>query len=111
MKTVYWMAMLAALVLLQPEARCRAEGVEEGVALAIIFDTSGSMKDRVPDAGGGRAPKYVIATRALARIADQIEAFRTHTTGTPRKIRPSSTCLAAPAAAKPSPSARSTPGR
>jgi len=61
--------------------------MEEGVALAIIFDTSGSMKDRVPDARGGRTPKYVIATRALACIADQIEAFRTNpAAGAPRKI-------------------------
>jgi len=86
MKTVLWMAMLAGLVVLQPEPCCRADGVEEGVALAIIFDTSGSMKERVPDAGGGKAPKFVIASRALSRIADQIEGFRMKTAAAPRKI-------------------------
>jgi hypothetical protein len=66
-------------------ARLRA--AEEGVALAIIYDTSGSMRDPVPDQNGGSAPKYVIANRALKAVADQIETFSTNTAaGTPRKI-------------------------
>ena len=57
------------------------------MALAIIYDTSGSMKDPVPDAHGGTAPKYVIANRALTRVADQIAAFQTNAPGgVPRQI-------------------------
>lgn len=62
-------------------------GAEEGVALAIIYDTSGSMKEPVRDASGGFAPKFVIANRALMAVAKQLQAFATNTVGgTPRKI-------------------------
>ena len=62
-------------------------GAEEGVALAIIYDTSGSMKEPVPDASGGSAPKYVIANRALLAVTRQLQAFATNSaTGAPRKI-------------------------
>jgi len=50
---------------------------EDGVALAIIYDTSGSMKDFVPDTAGKSAQKYVIANRALISIARQVQAFAT----------------------------------
>src|SRR5258708_20712260 len=60
---------------------------DEGVALAIIYDTSGSMKDPVRDQSGGFAPKYVIANRALVKVAKQIQRFSTNNaTGAPRKI-------------------------
>jgi len=59
----------------------------EGVALAIVYDTSGSMRDPVPDQNGGSSPKYVIANRALTAVARQIQTFATNTSsGTPRKI-------------------------
>lgn len=47
---------------------------EEGIALAIVYDTSGSMQETVPAADGGRAPKYVIANRALNNIIGRLEA-------------------------------------
>jgi hypothetical protein len=60
---------------------------EDGVALAIIYDTSGSMRDPVPDSQGQQSSKYVIANRALTAIARQIQAFATNSaTGAPRKI-------------------------
>jgi hypothetical protein len=60
---------------------------EEGVAVAIIYDTSGSMKDPVRDQSGKLSPKYVIANRALIAIAKQIQAFATNSSGgAPRKI-------------------------
>jgi hypothetical protein len=63
-------------------------GAEEGVALAIIYDTSGSMKEPVPDASGGSAPKYVIANRALLAVTRQLESFATNgVSGSPRKIQ------------------------
>src|SRR5207249_5974220 len=66
-----------------------AEGfaAEEGVAVAIIYDTSGSMREPVRDSAGNRTPKYVIANRALISIAKQIQAFATNAaSGTPRRI-------------------------
>lgn len=47
----------------------------EGIALAIVFDTSGSMKDSVQDKDGNQSPKYVIAKRALESVADRLDAF------------------------------------
>jgi hypothetical protein len=61
---------------------------EEGVALAVIYDTSGSMKEPVPDASGGTSPKYVIANRALLDVTKQLAAFTTNSaTGSARKIQ------------------------
>jgi hypothetical protein len=54
---------------------------EEGVALAIIYDTSGSMKDPVRDQTGKSSPKYVIANRALIAIARQVQTFATNSAG------------------------------
>jgi hypothetical protein len=60
---------------------------EDGVALAIVYDTSGSMRDRVRDESGGAAPKYQIANRALEAVTKQIQTFATNSAGgTPRKI-------------------------
>ena len=47
----------------------------EGVALAIVYDTSGSMKELVRGTDGKRAPKYRIANRALEHIARQIQEY------------------------------------
>ncbi|PWU08196.1 MAG: hypothetical protein C5B50_30050 [Verrucomicrobia bacterium] len=59
----------------------------DGVALAIIYDTSGSMNELVPDAAGGRTPKYVIANRALLAVASHIESFLTNnSSSSPRRI-------------------------
>jgi von Willebrand factor type A domain-containing protein len=78
---------LAVLVVIAPGAICLGATPEEGVALAIIYDTSGSMKENVRDKSGNPAPKYVIANRALASIARQIQAFATNTaSGSPRKV-------------------------
>jgi len=59
---------------------------EDGVALAIIYDTSGSMRDSVKDTNGKSAAKYVIANRALTAIARQIQAFATNSANGQRKI-------------------------
>src|SRR5579863_6684713 len=53
-------------------------GAEDGVAVAILYDTSGSMKEPVADATGGTAPKYVIANRALLAVTQQLQAFATN---------------------------------
>ena len=86
MKTILSLAVLTALVALEQCADCRAAD-EDGVALAIIYDTSGSMHDSVRDTTGRMSPKYVIANRALTAVAKQIQAYATSSTGgTPRRI-------------------------
>lgn len=59
----------------------------DGVALAIIYDTSGSMRESVRDTNGQQTAKYVIANRALVAVARQIQAFTTPKGGgEPRKV-------------------------
>jgi hypothetical protein len=48
---------------------------KDGIALAILVDTSGSMNDGVRDAGGGMRPKLEIARRSVAGVLGQVEAF------------------------------------
>jgi len=60
---------------------------EDGVAIAIVYDTSGSMNDPVKDEAGNASPKYLIANRALVAIANRIQTFATNSgSATPRKI-------------------------
>ena len=60
---------------------------DDGLALAIVYDTSGSMKEQVRDRNGKLTPKYVIANRALEAISNRIQTFATNaTTGGPRTI-------------------------
>ena len=60
---------------------------EDGIAVAIIYDTSGSMKQSVPDSNGRQTPKHVIARRAMESVVKRLQAFATNTTdGTTRKM-------------------------
>src|SRR4051812_13396948 len=84
-----WMMGLIFLTSGLPGARSlqAAPPVEEGVALAIVYDTSGSMQDNVPGPGGKYAPKYLIANKALTEIIRKVSAYQTNTpSGVPRKI-------------------------
>jgi hypothetical protein len=74
MKTILSLVIVSALAGVAPSTTCRAAD-QDGVALAIIYDTSGSMHDAVCDASGQRSPKYVIANRALKEVSKQIQAF------------------------------------
>ena len=47
----------------------------EGVAAAIVIDVSGSMNDRVTDAGGRRARKIDVARRAARDLVAQFVAY------------------------------------
>lgn len=86
MKIILSLAVMTALVALEQGTSCRA-AQEEGVALAIIYDTSGSMQRTVRDANGRSSPKYVIANRALAAVAKQIQTFAGGGAGgAPRKV-------------------------
>jgi VWA domain-containing protein len=87
MKPMASLAVLTVLLALQPCASCFAASDQDGVALAIIYDTSGSMKDPVRDQTGKYSPKYLIANRALLAITRQIQTFATNTAaGPPRKV-------------------------
>ena len=59
--------------------------VEEGLgaAVAILVDTSGSMKERAP---GDSRPKYVVAQEALAAMLDATDAFVARRPDFPIKI-------------------------
>jgi hypothetical protein len=86
MKIILSLAVMTALVALEQGTTCRA-AEEDGVALAIIYDTSGSMKDPVRDTTGRMSPKYVIANRALTAVAKQIQAYAKNSTGgAPRRV-------------------------
>ncbi len=47
----------------------------EGIAAAILIDTSGSMKDRVRDADGSMQRKIDIAQRAAVNLVDQFDKY------------------------------------
>src|SRR6266446_1138338 len=67
-----------------------AAPAEEGIALAIVYDTSGSMNDPVRGAGGKPEQKFVIASRAVAAVVDRLEkAAAGAPGGAPRKIHAS----------------------
>jgi len=59
--------------------------VDEGVgaAVAILVDTSGSMKEPAP---GDSRPKYVVAREALGTMLDATDAFRARRPDFPIKI-------------------------
>lgn len=70
---------VAALILAWQGLACRPAAepppAREGVALAIVYDTSGSMADSVGNAAGQPEPKYKIAARAADSIFDQLEVY------------------------------------
>ena len=69
---------------LEKAATYQAE-VEEGLgaAVAILVDTSGSMKERAP---GDSRPKYVVAQEALEAMLDATDAFIARRPDFPIKI-------------------------
>lgn len=54
-----------------------AEAPPPGVALEIVYDTSGSMLQKVRDADGKLTPKNVIARRAVRAVLDRLDAAST----------------------------------
>src|SRR5438093_13697923 len=88
MKIIPTLAVLTALTAMELSGAWRLIAAEEeGVALAIIYDTSGSMREPVRDTNGKPTPKYLIANRALESIANQIQLFATNKSAlAPRKI-------------------------
>lgn len=71
---------LATTVLLANSPLTSRAADEDGVALAIVYDTSGSMKDPVRTAEGKPAAKWIIGNRAVEQIVSRIERFATNAT-------------------------------
>jgi len=87
MKFIPSLAVLTALAVCAAGIAPLSAAEKDGVALAIVYDTSGSMKEPVRDQSGMSFPKYLIANHALIAVADHIQNFLTNSaTGTPRKV-------------------------
>jgi len=87
MATIRLVTILTTLAvrIASPAPLCAAQ--DDGLALAIVYDTSGSMKEQVRDRNGKLAPKYIIANRALEAISKHIQAFATNATSNgPRTV-------------------------
>jgi hypothetical protein len=92
-KTVLKMKVILKLVVLGVLAVTGLGGLRldaadtEGVALAIIYDSSGSMGESVRAKSGKSEPKYVIANRALQAVTQQLQTFATNSSGAPRNLQ------------------------
>ena len=87
MKLIQWITVPTAMAVLCASATTVFAADQDGVAIAIVYDTSGSMKQPVNDETGKPTPKYLIANRALIAIADRIQTFATNSpASSPRKI-------------------------
>src|SRR5687767_3883564 len=87
MKSVPFIALVWALTAAGGWTLSVSAAESDGVALAIVYDTSGSMKEAVADANGKATPKFVIANRALTAIARQVKHSATNSEGAPKKIQ------------------------
>ena len=87
MKSVPFIALVWALTAAGGWTLSVSAAESDGVALAIVYDTSGSMKEAVADANGKATPNFVIANRALTAIARQVKHSSTNSDGTPNKIQ------------------------
>ncbi len=86
-KMIRLATILGALAAISAGPTSTLAAGDEGVALAVVYDTSGSMRDNVPDSSGKPAAKYAIANRALESIARRVEAFATNApAGAARKV-------------------------
>ena len=87
MKLIHLISVLVTLAVLRVIATPVSAADEDGVAVAIVYDTSGSMNESVKDEAGKSSPKYLIANRALVAIANRIQTFATNgAAGSTRKI-------------------------
>jgi Mg-chelatase subunit ChlD len=74
--------MLWFCALLLSAALVRADS--QDIAIAIVYDTSGSMGSGVKGKDSGGEPKYVIGNRALGAIVTKLEKFAA---SSPRKVQ------------------------
>jgi hypothetical protein len=87
MRILFSVVLVTIGILLGPGLLVASAADDDGVALGILYDTSGSMSEAVPNSHGSTSPKYVIANRAVLAIVKQIQAFTTNgVTGAPRTV-------------------------
>ena len=87
MRVIFSVVLVTIGIFLGPGLSASSAADDDGVALGILYDTSGSMNEPVPNSHGSTSPKYVIANRAVLAIVKQIQTFATNgVTGTPRKV-------------------------
>jgi von Willebrand factor type A domain len=61
---------------------------EDGVAVAIVYDTSGSMGQAVKGSDGVSTAKHIIAKRALVNVLNRLQAYASSgTPGSPRVLK------------------------
>jgi Mg-chelatase subunit ChlD len=82
----YCLTVLAALSFWALGSAAVYAATDEGVAVAIVYDTSGSMRDSVANETGQATPKYLIANRALQAVTRQLAAFTTNSAGAARRV-------------------------
>lgn len=76
MSNLPWAAVWALVGLVVGLTPARAGAApEEGVALAVVYDTSGSMNDPVRDATGRQSSKHLVAQRALQSVVKRLQSF------------------------------------
>jgi Mg-chelatase subunit ChlD len=61
-----------------------SRAADDDLAVAIVYDTSGSMSAPVKDVNGQPTPKFTIGNRALENIVAQLEKFAAKS---PRKLQ------------------------
>jgi hypothetical protein len=84
-ESIALLAGLAVLGLAVPSTL--TVSADEGVAVAIVYDTSGSMKQTVRDSKGQMIQKHIIAKRAMESVVKRLQNFATNTTdGVARKM-------------------------
>lgn len=76
-RSLWFFVLLVTCVAILPSVRAS----EPGVALAVVYDTSGSMMEPVRDRAGRKSPKYVVANRALMVIIDRLQKVATNSVG------------------------------
>jgi hypothetical protein len=72
MHRIAWLLLVLCTVC---AAVCPSWAGDDDLAIAILYDTSGSMNGPVKDADGKFAPKFSIANRALGNIVTRLEKF------------------------------------
>ncbi len=80
-------AAMSGVALLMLARSAEAGEAKDGLALAVVYDTSGSMQETVKSSAGTDTPKWIIANRSLAAMIRRLEmAQQGNGTGAPLRI-------------------------
>lgn len=72
LRTILLACLIATVAFCRSAQIARAD---DGIAVTIVYDLSGSMGETVRDRDGKNAPKYIIANRALLAVVDRLQKF------------------------------------